>query len=74
MTDFNITEGDALRFYNTGGAEFDASSVALTSRGIQISYTDSASGTDHDISIDLALSATVFTATLPDILNALEIL
>jgi Ca2+-binding RTX toxin-like protein len=29
VTDFDVGEGDALRFYNAGRAEFDASSVAL---------------------------------------------
>lgn len=53
LTDFDVGEGDALRFYNTGGAEFDASSVGLTANGIIVSYTDTASGTEHDISIAL---------------------
>ena len=74
VTDFDIAEGDALRFYNAGGAEFDASSVALTDRGILISYTDTASGTVHDISIDLATSVAEFTAMQPEVLDALEII
>lgn len=74
VTDFDAGEGDALRFYNAGGAEFDVSSVALTANGIAISYTDTASGTEHDISIALAISAADFTSTLPEVLNALEII
>jgi hypothetical protein len=74
VTDFDITHGDMLRFYNAGGAEFDASSVAITGNGVQISYRDTASGIVHDISIDLATDPAAFTATLPEILNALEIL
>lgn len=74
VADFDIAEGDVLRFYNVGGAEFDASSLELTDRGILISYTDTASGTAHDISIDLAQSVAEFTATLPEILGAFEII
>ncbi|MCJ7873471.1 hypothetical protein [Phaeobacter sp. J2-8] len=73
VTDFDAREGDALRFYNVGGVEFDASSVALTASGITISYTDTASGAEYDISIALAANAADFTTTLPEILNALEI-
>lgn len=72
VTDFVIGEGDSLRFYNTGGAEFDASSVILDANGITISYTDTASGMDHDISIALATNAEDFIATLPEILIALD--
>ncbi len=74
VSDFDISEGDTLRFYNAGGAVFDASSVVLTDIGILIHYIDSASGTAHDISIDLASSANDFSSTLPEILSALEIL
>jgi Ca2+-binding RTX toxin-like protein len=73
VTDFDVGEGDALRFYNTGDAEFDASSVALTENGITISYTDMTTGAVHDISIALAPSAGEFTATLSEVLNNLEI-
>ncbi|MEZ5675196.1 MAG: hypothetical protein R3D81_08165 [Thalassovita sp.] len=74
VTDFDISAGDTLRFYNTGGAEFDASSVVLTTTGIQISYTDTASGIDHSLSISLAQTGSDFTATLVEIQNALEII
>lgn len=74
VIDFDIAEGDTLRFYNAGGAVFDASSVELSDRGILISYSDTASGTSHGISIDLVAGATGLTATLPEVLNALEIL
>ncbi|SMO67192.1 hypothetical protein SAMN06265173_10942 [Thalassovita litoralis] len=74
VTDFDISEGDTLRFYNAGGAEFDASSVVLTTTGIQISYTDTASGIDHSLSISLAQTGSDFTATLVEIQNALEII
>lgn len=74
VTDFDPSENDALRFYNAGGAVFDASSVSLTDRGIVVSYTDIASGAIHDLSIDLAPSAAEFNATRQEILEALEIL
>lgn len=74
VTDFEISEGDTLRFYNAGGAVFDSSSVVLTDQGILITFTDTALGSSHEISIDLASSAAEFTTTLPEILGALEIL
>jgi serralysin len=74
VTDFDIGEGDALRFYNAGGAEFNASSVALTANGLSISYADTASGTEHYISISLATSAVDFTASLSELQTAIEIL
>ncbi|WP_235891524.1 calcium-binding protein [Thalassobius litoralis] len=74
VTDFEISEGDTLRFYNAGGAVFDSSSVVLTDQGILITFTDTALGSSHEISIDLASSAAGFTTTLPEILGALEIL
>jgi Ca2+-binding RTX toxin-like protein len=70
VTDFNIDEGDTLRFYNTGGAEFDATSVALVEDRITISYTDIASGEDHNIFIVLD----ELTGTLPEILSAIDII
>lgn len=72
VTDFNILEGDTLRFYNAGGAVFDASSIALTDRGILIFYTDTASGTSHELSIDLNQNPDDFDATLPEVLGALD--
>lgn len=74
VTDFDTSDGDMLRFYNAGGAIFDASSIVLTDRGVRISYTDTVSETSHDIYIDLARGVAVFSATLPEILSALEIL
>lgn len=73
VTDFRSSDGDVLRFYNSSGAVFESSSVTLTDQGILISYGDAASGTTHDITIDLALTPAEFTVTLPEILNALEI-
>jgi Ca2+-binding RTX toxin-like protein len=74
VTDFDVGEGDMLRFYNAGSAEFDAASVALTTTGITIAYTDTASGIEDYISVALAESAAEFTATLVEIQNALEII
>ncbi len=74
VTDFNIEEGDTLRFYNTGGAEFDVSNAVLTADGITISYLDIATGIEHDISIALVLNASDFSTALPDVLGALEII
>lgn len=73
VTDFNMEEGDILRFYNTGGAEFDASSVALAVNGITILYTDTVSLTQEYISIALATSTADFSLALIGIQSAVEI-
>lgn len=51
IADFDLLEGDSLRFYNTGGAEFLADSAALTDTGGQISYVDIATGQTHVLDI-----------------------
>ena len=40
VTDFNISEGDTLKFFNTGGVEFDTSSVVLAGESLQINYSE----------------------------------
>lgn len=72
VNDLDIIEGDIFRFYNTGGAEFDASSVRLINGGMIICYTDTATGTSHDLSIALETVFGEFTSTLPELMNALE--
>jgi Ca2+-binding RTX toxin-like protein len=44
VADFNISDGDTLKFFNTGGAEFDRDSIALNSAGdeLTIAYGSSA--------------------------------
>ncbi|WP_299144913.1 calcium-binding protein [uncultured Tateyamaria sp.] len=74
VTDFDPSGGDILRFYNAGGAEFDAASVALTAQGILISFSDVTSGITQSLSIDLAQSPADFETTLSEVLGALEIL
>ena len=37
IKDFNITEGDTLVFFNTGGADFDRDSIAINSLGDELS-------------------------------------
>ncbi|WP_205859828.1 calcium-binding protein [Cochlodiniinecator piscidefendens] len=74
VTDFDITEGDMLRFYNTGGAEFDSSSLRLTADGFTISYTDTTSGIVQDVSISLASDGADFTTTLIELQGALDII
>ena len=41
ITDFNITDGDTLKFFNTGGAEFDISSMILNGEVLSIHYSNS---------------------------------
>jgi Ca2+-binding RTX toxin-like protein len=33
VTDFDVSQGDTLRFYNTGGAEFNKGSIATNTAG-----------------------------------------
>ena len=44
VADFSISDGDTLKFFNTGGAEFDRDSIALNSAGdeLTIAYGSSA--------------------------------
>lgn len=74
VTDFDIAEGDALRFFNTGGAVFDGSTLRLAEAGIEISYTDTAASTVHSLTIALAANDNEFDATLEEIQNVLVIL
>ena len=51
VTDFNAAEGDTLKFFNTGGAEFDKSSVTANSEGdgisIEYSHNDQTLSLEH---------------------------
>ena len=53
VTDFNAAQGDTLKFFNTGGAEFDKSSVKLNDAedGIDIDYLNA--GLTGTLSISL---------------------
>ena len=53
VTDFNTAQGDTLKFFNTGGAEFDKSSVKLNDAedGIDIDYLNA--GLTGTLSISL---------------------
>jgi Ca2+-binding RTX toxin-like protein len=44
IADFSISDGDTLKFFNTGGAQFDRDSIALNSAGdeLTIAYGSSA--------------------------------
>lgn len=74
VLDFDPSQGDMLRFYNTGGAEFDPSSIALTQSGITINYVDTATAQTHVLDIDLAVSADDFNLQLADIEDAVDII
>jgi Ca2+-binding RTX toxin-like protein len=54
VTDFNAAEGDTLKFFNTGGAEFDKSSAILSDGKLKIDYGSDAN--DH-LTIDLGNTA-----------------
>ena len=55
VTDFNILEGDTLRFYNTGGANFDKDSIKSNSAGdgISIDYIHDKQTYSLDITLGL---------------------
>jgi Ca2+-binding RTX toxin-like protein len=61
VTDFDVSQGDTLRFYNTGGAEFNKGSIATNTAGdgITIDYTHD----NQTHSLDISLSLTDFAVT-----------
>ena len=61
VTDFDVSQGDTLRFYNTGGAEFNKGSIAANTAGdgITIDYTHD----NQTHSLDISLSLTDFAVT-----------
>lgn len=71
VTDFDASQGDALRFYNEGGAEFDKGSVAANSAGdgIIIDYTNK----NQTHSLDISLGLTDFSVT-DSFLTSIEII
>lgn len=52
VADFNVSDGDTLKFFNTGGAEFDRESIALNSAGDEL-YIAYGSGVDDALTISL---------------------
>ena len=52
VADFNISDGDTLKFFNTGGAVFDRESIALNSAGDELSIAYG-SGVDDALTISL---------------------
>ena len=71
VTDFNAAEGDTLKFFNTGGAEFDESSVSANSAGDGISIEYSLDNQTLSLDISLGLSSISDTNEL---LSAIEII
>jgi Ca2+-binding RTX toxin-like protein len=71
VTDFDASQGDALRFYNEGGAEFDKGSIAANSAGdgIIIAYTNEY----QTHSLDISLGLTDFSVT-DSFLTSIEII
>lgn len=57
VTDFDASEGDMLRFYNRGGAIFDADTLRFVDGGIAVSYKDDR-GASHDLMVRLTGDAT----------------
>jgi len=70
VMDFNAGEGDQLRFYNAGDADFDPTSIGLTENGIRIAYVEA--GTRHEIDIVLAASADDFNFSLQQVLSSTD--
>jgi Ca2+-binding RTX toxin-like protein len=71
VADFDPAEGDLLRFYNTGEAQFDPRSIKLTNEGIKIMFW--IFGTSEELSVSLALSPSQFDLNLQQIVSAVEI-
>ena len=53
VADFNISDGDTLKFFNTGGAQFDRESIALNSEGDELTI---AYGSSVDDILTIALT------------------
>jgi Ca2+-binding RTX toxin-like protein len=64
VTNFNAAEGDTLKFFNTGGAEFDKSSAILSDGKLTIDYGSDANDL---LTIDLGNTA----LTLSDVSDSL---
>ena len=76
VTDFNVSEGDTLKFFNTGGAEFsvtDFNSVSANSAldGITIEYSLDNQTQTLDISLG---SETWNLFVLRDVISSIEII
>ena len=52
VSDFSISDGDTLKFFNTGGAQFDRESIALNSEGDELTIAYG-SGVDDTLTITL---------------------
>ena len=46
IAEFSISDGDTLKFFNTGGAQFDRDSIALNSEGDELSIAYGSSADD----------------------------
>ena len=53
ISDFNIADGDTLKFFNTGGAQFDRDNISLNSAGDELSI---AYGSDADDVLTISLT------------------
>ena len=73
VTDFNAAEGDTLKIFNTGGAEFDESSVSANSAldGITIEY----SLNNQTQSLDISLNSETWNLFVQrDVISSIEII
>ncbi|MFY0678963.1 MAG: hypothetical protein JXR13_00170 [Thalassovita sp.] len=69
ITDFDVLEGDTLRFYNAGDAVFDLSSLEISNGVVTISFSDLADETMHTIRIELDSAPDIL-----DLTNSVEII
>jgi Ca2+-binding RTX toxin-like protein len=67
VTDFNAADGDTLKFFNTGGAEFDKSSAVLSGGKLKIDY-----GSDANDLLTIDLGDTALT--LSDVSDSMTFL
>jgi len=67
VADFNISEGDTLKFFNTGGAQFDRDRVSLNTAGDQLSIAYGADANDV-LSIGLTNARLVLDDLTSDVL------
>ena len=67
VADFNISDGDTLKFFNTGGAQFDRESIALNSEGDELTIAYGSS-VDDILTITLTNAGLVLDDLTSDVL------
>ncbi|MBN9890150.1 hypothetical protein [Salipiger abyssi] len=74
ITDFSVSEGDMLIFYNSEGVTFDPDSAQVTQNAFLISYTEASTGNVHEILVEHDISTYDYVHVNADILNYFQVI